>query len=118
MSHDTHDHNDSHDTGKPMIEKSRTGLQSSFLLIVIIAGLFICAINFMSAMGHAEAGHEIDGHEMHKVNSMDAAHGAPHGVTEPDPAAMHTADESTSQHATGDTMHNEASMTEPVEAGN
>lgn len=98
MAHDAthghdHDHDHSHAAPLPGSEpKSKTGLRSAFFLVAIIAGLFIAALNFISAMGHSEEGHgsgEAHAPATHQATSNQTMHGeggsgapAEHGVHE------------------------------------
>lgn len=50
MAHGTH--NDAHSERS----KSKVSFKSSFWLVVILVGLFIAALNFISAMSHHEGG--------------------------------------------------------------
>src|ERR1700761_5916744 len=61
MSHDTHDHHDhetAHDHNKER-KVSTVSFKSSFWMVIIIVGLFIAALNFISA----ESGGEEKGKE-------------------------------------------------------
>ncbi len=59
-----HHHDEAHSTEI----KSKTSFQSSFWLVLILVGLFIGAVNFISVMGHEEGGH-----------GTEQSHGAPAG---------------------------------------
>lgn len=111
MSHDTHstDHHVIQD------EKPTSSFRSSFWLVVILAGLFIAAVNFVTVMSHDDGGH--GGHgtehtEPHTGHGGDGGHdNAGH------PASAHEAhgEAATSeQHA--DTNHDEHSETAAEEA--
>lgn len=52
--HATHQHHDGDNTGEI---KSKTAFRSSFWVVLILVGLFIAALNFMSSMSHG-GGHE------------------------------------------------------------
>lgn len=68
MSHETHHHH-------PVADKPTTSFKSAFWFVIILAGLFIAAVNFISAMSHDSEGHG-EGHgatEMHQPN-MEATH--------------------------------------------
>jgi hypothetical protein len=68
---------------------SKVSFVSSFWLVVIIAGLFVAALNFIQAFssGHEEGGHAT--HEMHSTGGHEGTHEATHeGATE---AAGHEA---------------------------
>ena len=117
MSHDTHaEHgHDHHEDNK--LDKSKTALSSSFWLVVVIAGLFICSLNFMSAMSHSDSeGHAAAGHDTHAAphGEAGAAHGSaePHGVTEPE-AATHGA--ATSHDSAGGAHSDTAHPAAPAE---
>lgn len=73
MGHDTH-----HST--PAETRPTASFRSSFWLVVILAGLFVAAVNFISVMGHDEEG----GHAT--TEHAAPAHGekAEHGSTETD----------------------------------
>lgn len=47
----------SHETHQPIDKKQVISMKSSFWFVLIIAGLFIAAVNFVSAMSHNEEGH-------------------------------------------------------------
>lgn len=97
MTHDTHNNGNS--------EKDQTiiSFKSSFWLIVIIAGLFVASLNFISAMsgGHEEAAgghgahteaaghggheakeHKAEGHEAAAPAASEAAHEGEHKTEE------------------------------------
>jgi len=68
---------------------SKVSFVSSFWLVVIIAGLFVAALNFIQSFssGHEEGGHAT--HEMHSTGGHEGTHEATHeGATE---AAGHEA---------------------------
>ncbi|RYE21515.1 MAG: hypothetical protein EOP51_15445, partial [Sphingobacteriales bacterium] len=69
MSHEAH-----HDTHHPE-NKPEVSFRSSVWLVIILAGLFVAAVNFVSVMGHDEEGHGGHG-EAHQTEA--AAHGASH----------------------------------------
>lgn len=81
--HETH-HGDNH---HPTEETPATPFRSSFWFVVILAGLFIAAVNFVDVMGHDDG----EGHGTGHATEAAAGHGA-HPV------------EATS----GETMHGEA----------
>lgn len=88
MSHDIHDDHGHAEHAAPTVEKSKTALRSSFFLIIILAGLFICAINFINAMSH-DAG---DGHSAgHGEAALHPRNMEPNGTTELDAASKHEA---------------------------
>ena len=52
------DHSTPHDSSHPSnLAKSQTAFRSSFWFVLILAGLFIAALNFVEIMGHSEEGH-------------------------------------------------------------
>lgn len=68
MSHEAH-HDTHHHVEDP---KPTTSFRASFWFVIILAGLFIAAVNFVSVMSHDEGGHEgghatehATGHETH-----------------------------------------------------
>lgn len=83
MAHETHEH---HSTEN----KPKTALNSSFWFVVILAGLFIAAVNFINVMSHDEGGH-----------------GADHESGETHAPAAHEGHETAGEehHAAGDTQH-------------
>ncbi len=70
MAHETHN-----DTSTER-SKSQVSFTSSFWLIVILVGLFIAALNFISVMGHGEEGKE------GKEGKTEEMHGAKHEEAE------------------------------------
>lgn len=99
MGHDNH-----HST--PAETRPTASFRSSFWLVVILAGLFVAAVNFISVMGHDEdAGHATTEHAA-------PAHGekAEHGSTETD---IHANDEGHEAHETVNPHQEEA----PAEHG-
>jgi hypothetical protein len=65
MAHETH-HETSHGTEK----KSKTSMSASFWFVLILAGLFIAAVNFVNVMGSEHEAGE-------KTEHAHEAHGAP-----------------------------------------
>ncbi len=53
MSHESH-HGTAH---HPAENKSRIALNSAFWFVLILAGLFIAAVNFVAVMSHDDGGH-------------------------------------------------------------
>ncbi len=73
MGHDTH-----HDTHHTVSERtqSTTSFGSAFFFVLILAGLFIAAVNFVNVMGHDDEG----GHDSgHTTEHAAPAHGGGHG---------------------------------------
>jgi hypothetical protein len=66
MAHDTHG---SHQTDN----KPTTSFQSSFWLVIILAGLFIAAVNFVKIMSKEEA-HGSATEQMHNGHSSEGTH--------------------------------------------
>jgi len=64
MSHETHQSTD---------KKQVTSVKSSFWFVLIIAGLFIAAVNFISAMSHTDEGHGDAAHTTEAPAHQDAA---------------------------------------------
>jgi hypothetical protein len=61
--HGTHHlHHDGDHHAEP---KSKTSFRASFWLVLILVGLFIAALNFISVMGHEEGGHEATTEHQH-----------------------------------------------------
>lgn len=70
MSHESnHDTTHHSDENKPKI-----ALPSAFWFVLILAGLFIAAVNFVSVMGHDDGGHG-DAHAP-AAHHQDASHGS------------------------------------------
>src|ERR1044071_6189905 len=53
--HGTHHHHEGEHHAEP---KSKTSFSASFWFVLILVGLFIASVNFVSVMGHEEGGHE------------------------------------------------------------
>jgi len=67
MAHETH-HETSHSTEK----KSKTSMSASFWFVLILAGLFIAAVNFVNVTGNEhEEGEKTE--QMHEAHSEAAA---------------------------------------------
>lgn len=82
MSHDTHNQ-------PSEIKSSTTSFRSAIWFVILIAGLFIAAVNFVNVMGHSEEGHS--GHE-----ATEQAHGAAateHAAEAPAATPEHAAEE-------------------------
>lgn len=77
MSHETHEAAH-HGTDK----KLDNSLKSSFWFVIILAVLFIAAINFVDVMGNDEGGHG-GGHEGTTHHNNTAGHGNPPASHEP-----------------------------------
>lgn len=72
MSHDTH--HDAHHHA-PVDTKPTTSFTASFWFVIILAGLFIAAVNFVGVMSHdSEGGHEAN-------HNTEASHEAGHEGT-------------------------------------
>jgi len=99
MAHETH-----HETSNGTEKKSKTSMSASFWFVLILAGLFIAAVNFVNVVSHEpEEGEGAKTEHMHEANS-EAAHteageaAATHSATEThSEAAQTTAD--TAAHA-------------------
>jgi hypothetical protein len=85
MSHDTHQHITEN--------KPRTGLTASFWFVIILVGLFIAAVNFVSVMSQSEEGEGAKKEATHEG----AAKAEGEKATEKPAAEAHT--------ATADTTH-------------
>lgn len=73
MAHDTH--HDTHGTHHDVSDRtqSRTSFASAFFFVVILAGLFIAAVNFVKVMGHDdEGGHGTEHSTEHTVPTHEA----------------------------------------------
>lgn len=106
MAHDTHQH---HSTEN----KPKTALNSSFWFVLILAGLFIAAVNFINVMSHDDEGHG-NGHDTHETHTP-AGHEAATGAEHEAPAAGH--DSAAGEHG-GDNGHAAPAETAPAhEAG-
>ncbi|MBA3827645.1 MAG: hypothetical protein H0X33_01795 [Taibaiella sp.] len=53
MSNDTHQHAE-HMPHQSQVNKSRTSFTASFWFVVILVGLFVCALNFVNVMSSDE----------------------------------------------------------------
>lgn len=69
MSHDTHT------TGHSTANSSKSSFGASFWLVVILAVLFISAVNFVTVMSHDEGGHGEGHHTEATHDGHDAGHG-------------------------------------------
>jgi hypothetical protein len=93
MAHEAH--HDSHHT--PAETKPTTSYRAAFWFVIILAGLFVAAVNFVNVMGHDEGGHGA-GHETHEAHGATAPHATEPAAheehhTEAQPAADSTAHE-------------------------
>ena len=61
MSHEAH-HEEHHEGPEIDIKKSKPAFVASFWFVIILAGLFIAALNFVNVMSQPEEGHG-GGHE-------------------------------------------------------
>ncbi len=69
-------HESNHDTAHYSTEnKPKAALSSAFWFVLILAGLFIAAVNFVAVMGHDDGGH--GAHDAHAPASHHDA--SPHG---------------------------------------
>jgi hypothetical protein len=96
MAHDTH-----HDTQESQSQKTTTSFRGAFWFVIILAGLFIAAINFVTVMSHdePEAGHGGSHGTEHT-----SGHGTGHEVTPP--TGAHEAPGTETHHAApADTAH-------------
>ena len=107
MSHDTHHTHEAHHENAVQEKKSKTALRSSFWFVLILAGLFIAALNFVKVMGSDDGGghgasHATEAHatEAHESGMHDA-------TTHPYDAAPH-ADEPAGNAHPADAAHEEA----------
>lgn len=94
MSHETHNEA-SHGKEKT----SATSMRSSFWLVVILAGLFIAALNFVEV---ESAGGEGEGHQTEAVEGHEGAatmHGEEHAAPATEGHMEHAADSSHSEEA-------------------
>lgn len=69
MSHDTHT--------TPVDNKPGSSFTSSIWFMLIIAGLFVAAVNFVNVMNHDDGGHGEEGHATEHAaphHSQDASH--------------------------------------------
>jgi hypothetical protein len=91
MAHETHHHSSDN--------QPRTAISSSFWFVLILAGLFIAAVNFVrsSSSGHDDHGTGHGQHETMEATSSQTLEGET-GLGKP-------ADQATTQHF-GDTAHN------------
>ncbi len=86
MSHETHHHSE------PKIKQQAAG-KPSFWFSIMLAGLFIAAVNFVNIMGHDEEGHGAAGHGTEEVHTtQDATHieATPQDNIASDPAHQQT----------------------------
>lgn len=88
----------SHDTHSQLSETktTSTSFRSAFWFVILLAGLFIAAVNFVNVMGHSEEhgeGHEATAteqtHEMKQEHEAAKPAAEEHGET-PAPAAPET----------------------------
>jgi hypothetical protein len=107
MAHETH--HDAHAHHAPADARPTSSYRAAFWFVIILAGLFIAAINFVGVMSHDDGGHG-GGHG----TEAGAQHGQPAGHHEPEAKSGH--DDIGPSHATGaqgegastDTAHTEA----------
>lgn len=66
----------SHETHRPTSNKPTTSFSASFWFVVILAGLFIAAVNFVNVMGHDEGHEGAEEHgNTHEATSNQTLHG-------------------------------------------
>lgn len=75
MSHDTHH-------GHSTENKTILPFKNAFWLVVIIAGLFVAALNFVQAESGGEGEHAAKEHSEHKEHAADKNEAGPHTVQE------------------------------------
>jgi hypothetical protein len=104
----SHEHHDEHHQEGPQIDikKSKSAFSASFWFVLIIALVFIAALNFVNVMSQPEEGH--GGHEAHSEvpshghsgpGEMEGGHAdATHEPTNTGDQTADTAAESTSEH--------------------
>lgn len=86
MSHDSH-HEEHHQEGPEIdITKSKPAFTASFWFMLILAGLFIAALNFINVMSQPEEGHG-GGHDTHTEATHEGGHGS-HDAKAADHATM------------------------------
>ena len=110
MSHETHHEEHHHEGPQIDIKKSRSAFSASFWFVLILAGLFIASLNFITAMSHDD-----DGHGDHKEATSNQTM---HGETGTGVSASHTdADKAEANHnnATHDATPASEHGTEPTE---
>lgn len=90
MSHDTH--NQASET-----TSSTTSFRSAIWFVILLAGLFIAAVNFVRAMSHDEEGHG-GGHEATEQVHHDQ-NAAEHATEATEPAHGHATEEATTDSA-------------------
>lgn len=75
MSHDTHHKDDN---------KPGSSFTSSIWFMLLLAFLFVSAVNFVEIMGHDEGGHGTEQHDEHATSEHHGAesHGEEHGHEE------------------------------------
>lgn len=101
-------HHDTHHV--PAETRPTTSFRSAYWFVIILAGLFIAAVNFVSVMshdeevGHATAEHGAAGHESISHDEKDLEHG-------PATGAAHSAEHEATAPTT-DTAHHEAAAEE------
>ena len=78
----SHEHHDEHHQEGPQIDikKSKSAFSASFWFVLILALLFIAALNFVNVMSEPEEGH--GGHEAHTEAPSHGAAGSSHGEME------------------------------------
>lgn len=83
---------DSHSTPSEANSKPTFSFGSAFWLVVILVGLFVAAVNFVSVMSHDDGGHDTGhgapAHETHSTAPA-AEHQDTHGHAPEAPAEEH-----------------------------
>ena len=70
-------HDNAHHEAHEKVPRSKTAFTASFWLVIILAGLFIAALNFINVMGHDEE----EGHGGEAKQEMTApAHGESNAI--------------------------------------
>ena len=102
-SHDATHHNPHNE-----VAKSKTAFSASFWLVIILVGLFIAALNFISVMSHDDGGHGGAVHETHAPAAGHEAAGGHHDATESHevaPATHEAVGTDTAAHHTEEAHH-------------
>lgn len=112
MAHDTHHDTHHHDTTDT---RPTTSFRASFWFVLILAGLFIAAVNFVGVMSHDT---EEGGHEGTHTEATHGGHGGHEGTMEATSTGTLEGETGTgvdaessnqhfNEHAASDTMHME-----------
>lgn len=92
MAHETH--HDAHAHHAPADTRPTSSYRAAYWFVIILAGLFIAAVNFVGVMSHDEGGH--GGHD---TEAPSAQHGQPASHHAPEATGGH--DDMGPTHATG-----------------